>query len=46
MVARIVIATVAVHPEHHHEHSDAPQSTQDGEGFEHGDSPVLTEQIL
>ena len=46
LVAGVIVAAVAVHPEHHDKDSDAPQSTQDGEGFEHGDSPVLTEQIL
>ena len=39
LVAGVVVAAVAVHPEHHDKDSDAPQSTQDGEGFEHSRSP-------
>ena len=39
LVAGVVAAAVAVHPEHHDKDSDTPQSTQDGEGLEHGRSP-------
>lgn len=39
LVAGVIVAAVAVHPEHHDKDSDAPQSTQDGEGLEHSRSP-------
>ena len=39
LVAGVIVAAVAVHPEHHDKDGDAPQSTQDGEGLEHSRSP-------
>ena len=39
LVAGVVVAAVAVHPEHHDEDGDASQGTQDGEGLEHSHSP-------
>ena len=40
LVAGVIVAAVAVHPEHHDKDGDAPQSTKDGEGLEHSRSPL------
>ena len=41
LVAGVVAAAVAVHPEHHDEDRDASQGTQDGECLEHSLLPTI-----